>query len=119
MKIITATLHNVSPVPNGSIYQGSGMFEFVITDKPKSTTGKVTLVTDVSRNLTEEPYNIQKKYAEYDIDKGTYYKDPAVKVELTSDLIVAEKKKTEKIIKVDKDGKEIKPVDPKEPKVPK
>lgn len=102
MKIITATLHNVSPVPNGSIYQGGGMFEFVADDKK-----------------AKEPYNIQKKYAEYDIDKGTYYKDPAVKVELTSDLIVAEKGKTEKIIKVDKDGKAIKPVDPKDPKAPK
>jgi hypothetical protein len=86
-KIITATLHNISPVPNGAIYQGDGMFEFV-TDK--------------------SPYNIDKKMAEYDVDAKTYYKDPAVKVTLESDKMVAEAEKTGKVEKIDKDGKPVK-----------
>ena len=101
-KIITATLHNLSPVPIGAVYQGGGMFEFV------------TLA---------EPETITKKFAEYDPELKLYYKDPAVKVELVSDLMVAEKEKTEEVTKVDLEGKviEIKPIDPKpiDPKVPK
>ena len=93
-KIITATLHNLTPIPAGSIYQGGGMFEFV------------TLA---------EPETITKKFAEYDPELKLYYKDPAVKVELVSDLMVAEKEKTEEVTKVDLAGKviEIKPIDPK------
>lgn len=100
-KLITATLHNLSPVPNGAIYQGDGMFEFVVADKPESTPGKVTPVTDVNGFLTEEPYNIEKKYAEYDPELKIYYKDPVVKVELVSDVLVAEAEKTEVITKTD------------------
>ena len=88
-KIITATLQELSPVPNGAIYQGAGMFEFV--------TGK-------------DPYNIDKKMAEYDVDAKTYYKDPSIKVTLESDKMVAEAEKTGKVEKIDKDGKPIKPV---------
>ncbi len=88
-KYITSTLHNISPVPSGAIYQGAGMFEFV-TDK--------------------SPYNIDKKMAEYDVEAKTYYKDPLVKVTLESDKMVAEAEKTGKVEKIDKDGKPIKPV---------
>ena len=88
-KYITSTLHNISPVPAGAIYQGAGMFEFV-TDK--------------------DPYNVDKKMAEYDVDAKTYYKDPEVKVTLDSDKMVAEAEKTGKVEKIDKDGTPIKPV---------
>lgn len=86
-KFITSTLHDISPIPAGSIYRGSGMFEFV-TEK--------------------DPYNIKLKLAEYDPEKKTYYKDQSVKVELAADLLVAEKEKTGKVDRVDKDGKTVK-----------
>lgn len=88
-KYITGTLHNISPVPAGSVYRGSGMFEFA-TDK--------------------DPYNIKLKLAEYDPEKKTYYKDKSVKVDIAADGIVAEKEKTDKITKVDNKSIEIKPV---------
>jgi len=88
-KYITGTLHNISPVPAGSVYRGGGMFEFA-TDK--------------------DPYNIKLKLAEYDVEKKTYYKDQSVKVDLAADALVAEKDKTDKIKKVDEKGIEIKPV---------
>ena len=88
-KYITSTLHNISPIPQGSIYQGSGMFEF---------------------STEKDPYNIKLKLAEYDVEKKTYYKDKSVKVDLAADALVAEKEKTNKIKKVDDKGIEIKPV---------
>ncbi len=88
-KYITSTLHNISPIPSGSVYRGSGMFEFA-TEK--------------------DPDNIKLKLAEYDVEKKTYYKDKSVKVDLAADGIVSEKEKTEKITKVDDKGIEIKPV---------
>jgi hypothetical protein len=107
-KIITATLHNLSPVPNGSIYQGAGMFEFVaetgtvLKEIPVvSEKGEVTL--EVREVAMAEPYNIEKKYAEYDPELKLYYKDPAIKVELASDVMVAEAEKTEIIEKADKE----------------
>jgi hypothetical protein len=107
-KIITATLHNLSPVPNGSIYQGAGMFEFVaetgtvLKEIPViNEKGEVTL--EVREVAIAEPYNIEKKYAEYDPELKLYYKDPAVKIELVSDVLVAEAEKTEVIEKADKE----------------
>ena len=88
-RFITSTLHNISPVPAGSVYRGSGMFEFATEN---------------------DPYNIKLKLAEYDPEKKTYYKDKSVKVDLAADALVAEKEKTEKITKVDDKGIEIKPV---------
>jgi hypothetical protein len=107
-KIITATLHNLSPVPNGAIYQGNGMFEFiaetgtVLKEVPVvSEKGEVTL--EVREVAIAEPYNIEKKFAEYDPGLKIYYKDPTVKVELASDVMVAEAEKTEIIEKADKE----------------
>lgn len=88
-KYITGTLHNISPVPAGSVYRGSGMFEFA---------------------SEKDPYKIKLKLAEYDPEKKTYYKDKSVKVDLSADAIVVEKEKTDKITKVDDKGIEIKPV---------
>lgn len=107
-KIITATLHNLSPVPNGAIYQGNGMFEFaaetgtVLKEVPViNVKGEVTL--ELREVAMAEPYNIEKKFAEYDPDLRLYYKDPAVKIELVSDVLVAEAEKTEVIEKADKE----------------
>ena len=93
-KIITATLHNLSPVPNGSIYQGDGMFEFVaetgtVLKEMPVINEKGETVLEMSEVKMEEPYNIEKKFAEYDPDLRLYYKDPTVKLELASDVLVA------------------------------
>lgn len=88
-KYITGTLHNISPVPAGSVYRGDGMFEF---------------------ETEKDPYSIKLKLAEYDPEKKTYYKEKSVKVDLSADALVAEKEKTDKIKKVDDKGIEIKPV---------
>lgn len=47
-KFITSTLHNITPIPPGAIYRGSGMFEF---------------------ETEKDPYNIKLKLAEYDPEK--------------------------------------------------
>lgn len=107
-KIITATLHNLSPVPNGAIYQGGGMFEFVVeTGTVLKEMPVIDEKGDVAIELVEvkisEPDTIEKKYAEYDPELKIYYKDPEVKIELVSDLMVAEAEKTEIIEKADKE----------------
>lgn len=79
-KIITATLHDMTPVPTGSIYRGNGMLEF---------------------ETKEEPETVSDKLAEYDTVKRTYYKDASLKIELTADALVAEAEKTEVIEKTD------------------
>lgn len=78
-KIITATLHNLSPVPEGSVYRDNGMFEFVV-DK--------------------DPHNIDKKFAEYDQATNTYHKDKTIKnKKLSADDAVKEAEKTKPVIK--------------------
>ena len=83
-KYITATLHHMSPVPPGSVYRGDQMVEF------KVPPGRPT------------PENITKKYAEYDPEDNTYFKDPAVKLKLASDDAVAEAEKIKPVTKVSK-----------------
>lgn len=77
-KIITATLHNMSPVPNNSVYRGDGVFEFT-----------------TQRDL----YNVKEKLAELDIDKGIYFKNSKLKTKLSSDSL-ATKLKIKKQTKV-------------------
>lgn len=70
-KIITATLHNMSPVPNNSVYRGDGAFEFT---------------TQI------EPCNVKEKLAELDVDKGTYFKNSKLKTKLSSDSLATKLK---------------------------
>jgi len=80
-KIITATLHDISPVPLGSIYRGDNMFEF---------------------SVDKDPANISKKFAEYDPAANTYYKDKAIKTKkLTADDAVKEAEKIKPVTKKD------------------
>ena len=80
-KIITATLHNLSPVPPNSVYQGDAMFEF---------------------ETHKDPENIKEKYAEYDVETNTYYKDKTIKSKkLKADNVVAEQDKIKPVIKKD------------------
>lgn len=71
-KIITATLHDMTEIPPGSVYQGDGMVEF---------------------NCQIEPWNIAGKLAELDVDKKTYFKSERVKVPLAADARVVELEK--------------------------
>lgn len=80
-KIITATLHDNTPVPSGSIYRGDGMVEF---------------------ETTKEPETITKKLAEYDKDKQIYFKDKSIsKLKLRADDVVKSDKKKAPITKTD------------------
>ena len=105
-KYITSTLHNLSPVPNGAIYRGDGVFDYVVDVGTKIVEVPVINVKGVvTYELREvavaEPYNIDKKLAEYDTAKNLYYKDPSVKYEIAADAAVIEKEKTEEVIKID------------------
>ena len=81
-KIITATLHNMTPIPAGSIYRGNKMFEF---------------------ETKKDPDTIDKKYAEYDPATNTYYKDKSIKaLKLKADDVVKEREKIAPVIKKDK-----------------
>ena len=80
-KIITATLHNLTPIPKNSTYQGNGMFEF-----------------EVHKDFD----TIEKKYAEYNPETNTYYKDKSIKdLKLKADDLVEEQGKKAPVIKKD------------------
>ena len=80
-KIITATLHDNTPVQPGSIYRGDGMVEF---------------------ETTKEPETITKKLAEYDKEKKVYFKDKSIsKLKLRADDEVKVDKKKAPITKTD------------------
>ena len=80
-KIITATLHDNTPVPPGSIYRGDGMVEF---------------------ETTKEPEAITKKLAEYDKEEKVYFKDKSIyKLKLRADDVVKSDKKKSPITKTD------------------
>ena len=101
-KYITSTLHNLSPVPNGAIYRGDGVFDYVVDVGTKIVEVPVIdvkgAVTYELREVTvAEPYNIDKKLAEYDTAKGLYYKDPSIKYAIAADAAVIEKE----VIKID------------------
>jgi hypothetical protein len=105
-KYITSTLHNLSPVPADAIYRGDGVFDYVVDVGTKIIEVPVIdvkgAVTYELREITiAEPYNIDKKLAEYDTEKGLYYKDPSIKYEIAADAAVIEKEKTEEVIKID------------------
>ncbi len=80
-KIITATLHDMTPVPAGAIYRGAGMVEF---------------------ETTKEPETITKKLAEYDKEEKVYFKDKSIsKLKLRADDEVKVDKKKAPITKTD------------------
>ncbi len=80
-KIITATLHDNTPVPPGSIYRGDGMVEF---------------------ETTKEPETITKKMAEYDKEQQIYFKDKSIsKLKLRADDVVKSDNKKSPITKTD------------------
>ena len=80
-KIITATLHDMTPVPAGAIYRGAGMVEF---------------------ETTKEPETITKKLAEYDKEEKVYFKDKSIsKLKLRADDVVKVDKKKAPITKTD------------------
>ena len=82
-RFIVATIHDISPVPSGSVYLGGGQFDFVVES-------------------VDDPYNITKKLAEYDQDKAQYHKDKAFKKSSRADTEVAKEEKTKTIKKTDK-----------------
>ena len=59
-RFIVATIHELSPVPSGSVYLGDGQFDFVV-------------------DSSDDPYNVDKKLAEYDQEKAQYHKDKTFK----------------------------------------
>lgn len=81
-KIITATLHDMTPVPAaGSIYRGDRMVEF---------------------ETTKEPETITKKLAEYDKEEKIYFKDKSIsKLKLRADDEVKVDEKKAPITKTD------------------
>lgn len=82
-RFIVATIHDLSPVPSGSVYLGDGQFDFVVES-------------------VDDPYNITKKLAEYDQDKAQYHKDKTFKKSSRADIEVAKDEKTKPITKTDK-----------------
>ena len=84
-KIITATLHNLTPIPPGSVYRGNGMFEF---------------------SCKKDPETIAKKFAEYDPEQKIYFKDKSLKIALTADAEVAKAEKLGAVERADKNIKD-------------
>jgi len=82
-RFIVATIHDISPVPSGSVYLGGGQFDFVVES-------------------VDDPYNITKKLAEYDQDKAQYHKDKTFKKSSRADTEVAKEEKTKPVTKTDK-----------------
>ena len=82
-RFIVATIHDISPVPSGSVYLGGGQFDFIVES-------------------VDDPYNITKKLAEYDKEKAQYHKDKTFKKSSRADTEVAKEEKTKTITKTDK-----------------
>ena len=82
-RFVVAKIHDISPVPSGSVYLGDGQFDFVVES-------------------VDDPYNITKKLAEYDQDKAQYHKDKTFKKSSRADIEVAKDEKTKPITKTDK-----------------
>ena len=82
-RFIVATIHDLSPVPSGSVYLGDGQFDFIV-------------------DYADDPYNVDKKLAEYDQEKAQYHKDKAFKKSSRADTEVAKEEKTKPITKTDK-----------------
>ena len=82
-RFIVATIHDLSPVPSGSVYLGDGQFDFIVES-------------------VDDPYNITKKLAEYDQEKAQYHKDKTFKKSSRADIEVAKEEKTKTITKTDK-----------------
>lgn len=82
-RFIVATIHELSPVPSGSVYLGDGQFDFIVES-------------------VDDPYNVAKKIAEYDQDKAQYHKDKTFKKSSRAEAEVAKDEKTKPITKTDK-----------------
>ena len=82
-RFIVATIHDLSPVPSGSVYLGGGQFDFIVES-------------------VDDPYNVDKKLAEYDQEKAQYHKDKTFKKSSRADTEVAKEEKTKPITKTDK-----------------
>ena len=82
-RFIVATIHDLSPVPSGSVYLGDGQFDFIVES-------------------VDDPYNVAKKIAEYDQDKAQYHKDKTFKKSSRAESEVAKDEKTKPITKTDK-----------------
>ena len=82
-RFIVATIHDLSPVPSGSVYLGGGQFDFIVES-------------------VDDPYNITRKLAEYDQEKAQYHKDKVFKKSSRADTEVAKDEKTKPVTKTDK-----------------
>ena len=59
-KYLVATLHNLTPVPPGSIWRDDGVFDFV---------------------ADEEPFNIKERLSEHDEQLNLVFKKAGLKIE--------------------------------------
>ena len=58
-KYLLATLHDMTPVPDGSIWRDDGVFDFVVD---------------------QDPYNIKEKLSEYDDKLNLVFKKIGMKI---------------------------------------
>ena len=82
-RFIVATIHDLSPVPSGSVYLRDGQFDFIVES-------------------VDDPYNVDKKLAEYDQDKAQFHKDKTFKKSSRADAEVSKDEKTKPVTKTDK-----------------